>query len=60
MVVGQDRIVVSTDSYSMHAGTGMRLALTRRAHVRPEARVRWYEQNGDTDVQLTVSAGLRF
>ncbi len=60
IVVGQERFAQSTDSWSMHAGTGMRLGLTQRAHVRPEARLRWYEQSGDTDLQLTVSAGLRF
>ena len=60
ITVDQDRFVESTDSLSMHAGTGMRLKLTERAHVRPEARLRWYEQSSETDFQLTVSAGMRF
>lgn len=60
LTVDAQRFVESTESWSMHAGTGFRLGLTQRAHVRPEARLRWYEQSGDTDVQLTVSAGLRF
>ncbi len=60
LTIAGQRVVQSTDSLSMHAGTGLRLALTRRAHIRPDARFRWYEQTSETDFEATVAAGLAF
>lgn len=58
--IGSQREMVSNDSMSLHAGTGARFAISERAHIRPDARLRWYEKTGETDFQATVSAGVRF
>jgi len=54
----------SQDTLTLHAGIGWISDLGRRAYLRPDARLRWFDQRptsaGDADVEVTLAIGWRW
>jgi hypothetical protein len=50
------------DSFTAHAGAGLRIQLGEHVYLRPDARLRWIEKREDdeTDSVLTLALGFNF
>jgi hypothetical protein len=48
------------DSFSVHAGVGLDLRLGERLYIRPDARIRWFEDGGGTDLEASLAIGFSF
>jgi len=49
----------SGDSFTLHAGVGLRIHLSDRVYLRPDVRARWFEK-ADNSVDYEASLGLGF
>lgn len=52
-----DATGVSNDSFTLHVGADLQIALSDRVYLRPDVRARWFEV-GDNDLDYEASIGL--
>lgn len=46
------------DSFTLHAGVGAKIDVTESFYLRPDARVRWFEDREDNEMDWEVSLGF--
>ena len=53
-----DGVSIDADSLSLHLGIGMKMRMTDRFYVRPEVRLRWYEEDPEDDIEFEITVAL--